>query len=405
MARMGVWIGGSSAVPVTWTSGRARGARRRGRRAGGPGRAGDRPAARPGKRPTRHGGVLRAHARGGAPRARAPAARRPAHRRARHARGQGGRDGHRRGQDPGGRGAGRAQRPHGPRVHVLTDNNDLAGATPGGWGRYTSGWASPPARARGAPPKRGSGPTARRHVVTVKEAGFDICARPVPRKNRPGPPALSSRPGGRGRLAPDRRGAHPAGDRRQRSTSRRRTFRAWPTPPGAGRAASTILIDETPGTSSSPTQGVETVEALLPCANLFAAEKCASRRAAQRPARQGAAAPRRRLHRARRPRRAGGRAAPAGWPRTASGPTACRPPSKPRRGCSSSRREDPRLARIQLLLEKYPRLCGMTGTARPRPELASSTGSRIAVPTHRPLIRVDQPDVSSPAARRSGRPC
>ena len=50
---------------------------------------------------------------------------------------------------------------------------------------------------------------------------------------------------------------------------------------------------------------------------------------------------------------------------------------------------------IQLFLQKYPRLCGMTGTARAAaPELAEVYGLGVlTVPTHRPLIRTDQPDV------------
>ncbi|HEX4964704.1 MAG TPA: accessory Sec system translocase SecA2 [Thermoanaerobaculia bacterium] len=50
---------------------------------------------------------------------------------------------------------------------------------------------------------------------------------------------------------------------------------------------------------------------------------------------------------------------------------------------------------IQLFLQKYPRLCGMTGTARPAAhELAEVYGLGVlTVPTHRPLIRIDHPDV------------
>ncbi len=50
---------------------------------------------------------------------------------------------------------------------------------------------------------------------------------------------------------------------------------------------------------------------------------------------------------------------------------------------------------LQLFLQKYPRLCGMTGTARPAAaELAEVYGLQVlAVPTHRPSIRVDHPDV------------
>ncbi len=50
---------------------------------------------------------------------------------------------------------------------------------------------------------------------------------------------------------------------------------------------------------------------------------------------------------------------------------------------------------IQLFLQKYPRLCGMTGTARPAAhELQEVYGLGVlTVPTHRPCIRVDHPDV------------
>ena len=50
---------------------------------------------------------------------------------------------------------------------------------------------------------------------------------------------------------------------------------------------------------------------------------------------------------------------------------------------------------IQLFLQQYPRLCGMTGTARPAAhELQEVYGLGVlTVPTHRPCIRVDHPDV------------
>jgi preprotein translocase subunit SecA len=59
---------------------------------------------------------------------------------------------------------------------------------------------------------------------------------------------------------------------------------------------------------------------------------------------------------------------------------------------------------IQLFLQKYPRLCGMTGTAQPAAhELAQVYRLDVlTVPTHRPLIRIDHPDVifSSREAKR-----
>jgi preprotein translocase subunit SecA len=50
---------------------------------------------------------------------------------------------------------------------------------------------------------------------------------------------------------------------------------------------------------------------------------------------------------------------------------------------------------IQHFLRKYPRLCGMTGTARPAAdELAGIYGLDVeTVPPHRPCIRIDHPDV------------
>ena len=50
---------------------------------------------------------------------------------------------------------------------------------------------------------------------------------------------------------------------------------------------------------------------------------------------------------------------------------------------------------LQHFLRSYPRLCGMTGTARAAAaELDETYGRRVVViPTHRPLIRVDQPDL------------
>ena len=50
---------------------------------------------------------------------------------------------------------------------------------------------------------------------------------------------------------------------------------------------------------------------------------------------------------------------------------------------------------LQHFLRSYPRLCGMTGTARAAAaELDETYGRRVVViPTHRPLIRIDRPDV------------
>ena len=61
---------------------------------------------------------------------------------------------------------------------------------------------------------------------------------------------------------------------------------------------------------------------------------------------------------------------------------------------------------VQHFLRKYPRLCGMTGTARPAAgELARIYGLEVVtVPPHRPCIRVDHPDViyaSKDAKRRA----
>lgn len=53
------------------------------------------------------------------------------------------------------------------------------------------------------------------------------------------------------------------------------------------------------------------------------------------------------------------------------------------------------LITMQHFLQGYPRLCGMTGTARTAaPELRELYGRDVVVvPTHRPMIRVDHPDV------------
>ncbi len=49
---------------------------------------------------------------------------------------------------------------------------------------------------------------------------------------------------------------------------------------------------------------------------------------------------------------------------------------------------------VQDFLKNYPRLCGMTGTAQDAArELHDMYGVGVVVPTHRPVIRVDQPDV------------
>lgn len=61
---------------------------------------------------------------------------------------------------------------------------------------------------------------------------------------------------------------------------------------------------------------------------------------------------------------------------------------------------------VQHFLRKYPRLCGMTGTARPAAdELARIYGLEVVtVPPHRPCIRIDHPDVihaSKDAKRRA----
>jgi len=53
------------------------------------------------------------------------------------------------------------------------------------------------------------------------------------------------------------------------------------------------------------------------------------------------------------------------------------------------------LVTMQHFLQSYPRLCGMTGTAQPAAaELRELYGlDVVVVPTHRPMIRVDHPDV------------
>ena len=63
-----------------------------------------------------------------------------------------------------------------------------------------------------------------------------------------------------------------------------------------------------------------------------------------------------------------------------------------------ARREDGRIlgsVTMDHFLKMYPKLCGMTGTAQAAaPELASMYGlDVIVIPTHRPMIRVDHPDV------------
>ncbi len=99
---------------------------------------------------------------------------------------------------------------------------------------------------------------------------------------------------------------------------------------------------------------------------------------------------------------------PAASPRTATGPTVCRRRWRPRKDCAAQP-EGKILGSItvQHFLRKYPRLCGMTATARPAATGAgpASTTSTVApIPPHRPCIRVDHPDViyaSTEAKRRA----
>ena len=60
---------------------------------------------------------------------------------------------------------------------------------------------------------------------------------------------------------------------------------------------------------------------------------------------------------------------------------------------------------VQHFLRKYPRLCGMTATARPAAaELAEVYGLEVVpVATHRPCIRVDHPDVIHVSREAKGR--
>jgi preprotein translocase subunit SecA len=65
---------------------------------------------------------------------------------------------------------------------------------------------------------------------------------------------------------------------------------------------------------------------------------------------------------------------------------------------SLDRRSDGRILgsiTLQDFLRSYPRLCGMTGTAQPAAtELSVTYGLPVVViPTHRPVIRIDRPDV------------
>ena len=60
---------------------------------------------------------------------------------------------------------------------------------------------------------------------------------------------------------------------------------------------------------------------------------------------------------------------------------------------------------VQHFLRKYPRLCGMTATARPAAvELAEVYGLEVVpVATHRPCVRVDHPDVIHVSRQTKGR--
>ena len=97
---------------------------------------------------------------------------------------------------------------------------------------------------------------------------------------------------------------------------------------------------------------------------------------------------------------------PAASPTSGTGRTACTPRSRPRRACGSPPRAGSSArSRCSTSSRLYPRLAGMTATAHTAAEeLEAFYGLRtVVVPTHRPMVRVDEPDVvfTHPEAKRA----
>src|SRR5579872_5586200 len=85
----------------------------------------------------------------------------------------------------------------------------------------------------------------------------------------------------------------------------------------------------------------------------------------------------------------------AAWCRTGAGRRDCTAPLKPRRVLPSRNKGRFCSVTLQNLVALYPNVCGMTGTAATQArELREIYGLAVeVVPTNRPVIRVDHPDV------------
>ena len=223
-------------------------------------------------------------------------------------------------------------------AHVLTFNDYLA--------RRDAGWMGPVyerlglrvgfVQERMSVAERQRAYAADVTYLTAKEAGFDhlrdgLALEPGDRVQR----ELPLRARRRGRLHPDRRGAHPARHRGRDGGGARRAAEARR--PRAGPRAGPRLRHGPARAQHRPHRGGHRAGGggTRPRRPPRARERVSPRAAAPRAARRAPAAARRGLHRAGRDGSSSSTSRPAASPRGATGPTACTRRSRPRRACGS----------------------------------------------------------------------
>ena len=284
-------------------------------------------------------------------------------------------------------------------VHVLTFNDYLA--------RRDAEWMAPLYQGLGlsvAFVQQGMARADRQQAyradvtyVTAKEAGLRLPARPPgPARRRAGAPALPHGAGGRGGLHPDRRGPRPAGHRRRGEPQPSDLAAASPSWPPALTPGVHFDTDEYGRDVELTEAGIDHVERTLGCGNLHDESNlplltdinCALharvllRRDVDYLVRDGRIGV--------IDEHTGRVVADRHWP------DGLQAALEAKEGLAA--RPDGRILgsiTLQHFLRSYPRLCGMTGTARAAAaELDETYGRRVVViPTHRPLIRIDHPDV------------
>ena len=243
---------------------------------------------------------------------------------------------------------GAATRSTGRGVHVLTFNDYLA--------RRDAEWMGPVYRLlglsvgyvqQGMPRRRATrAPTPPTSPTSPpRKPGFDhlrdLLAMDA---GRPGASAVPLRARGRGRLAPDRRGARAARDRRAASSADVARRRGWRELVASLSPGVHFDTDEYGRDIELTEAGIEHVERALGCGGLHRAENLdAADRAELRAARPASCSAATSTTSSATAASRSWTSSPAASSRIATGPTACRPRSKPRRASSAPRRRaDPR---------------------------------------------------------------